>query len=78
MSFYAKSEIQYRAGFKTQRPLEVPLFCKSQTEVVDVHSGTFAPLCDRLEVAEVGAHLRSAAEDRGHTQRKLLQADTQR
>lgn len=45
---------------------------------MDAHFGEFDLLCDRLEVAEVGALLRSAAEDRGHTQRKLLQADTQR
>lgn len=46
--------------------------------MVDVHFGKSDLLSDRLEVAEVGALLRSAAEDRGHTQRKLLQADTQR
>lgn len=76
--FYAKSQMQNQAGFKTQRPFQVPLFCKTLAEVVHVHFGKFNPQCERLEVAEVGALLRSAAEDRGHTQRKLLQADTQR
>lgn len=45
---------------------------------MDVHFREFDQLCGRLEVAEVGALLRSAAEDRGHTQRKVLQAETQR
>lgn len=76
--FDAKSQMQNQADFNTQRPSQAPLFCKSLAEVVDVHFGQFDPLCERLEVAEVGALLRSAAEDRGHTQRKLLQADTQR
>lgn len=62
----------------TQTPVALLLLCWSRAEAAGVQLCGLDQLCGRLEVAGVEALLRSAAEDRGRTQRKLLQADTQR
>ena len=63
---------------KAKTPVNAALILQVFSGTLGVKFGGFDLLCGRLEVAGVEALLRSAAEDRGHTQRKLLQADTQR